>query len=161
MPLDERTNYYVPAFAKKVPGVIEGEQMKILSKTGGNPQEQDMTGWGEKWSNDAQLWWTGAKPGDRLVLDLPVAKAGSYQLLAQFTKAVDYGIVQLSLDGEKLGEPMDLYHAGVIATGELDLGKRELSAGEHTLTVEITGANPQAVKSYMLGLDYLKLVEAK
>ncbi len=108
--------------------------MKILSKTGGNPQEQDMTDWGEKWSNDAQLWWTGAKPGDRLELALPVAKDGKYQLLAQFTKAVDYGIVQLSLDGEKLGQPIDLYHDGVIPTGELDIGNRQLTAGEHRLS---------------------------
>ncbi len=157
--IEERTNYFTQPAAKKVPGVIEGEQMKILSQTSGNPREQDMTGWGKQWSNDAQLWWTGAKPGDRLELDLPVTKAGKYQLLAQFTKAVDYGIVQLSLDGEKLGQPVDLFHDGVVATGELDLGTHELSAGEHKLAVEITGANPKAVKSYMFGLDYMKLKE--
>jgi hypothetical protein len=161
VPLEERTNYYAQPEPKRISGAVEGEQLKILAKTGGHTQEQDMTGMGESWSNDAQLWWTGAKPGNRLELALPVAKAGKYQLLAQFTKAVDYGIMQLSLDGAKLGEPVDFYHDGVIATGEMDLGTRELSAGEHKLTVEITGANPQAVKSYMLGLDYLKLVEAK
>ena len=161
VPVAERTNYYAPVAAQRVSGVIEGEQMKILSQTSGNPQEQDMTGWGEQWSNDAQLWWTGAKPGDRLELDLPVAKAGKYQLLAQFTKAVDYGIVQLTLDGEKLGQPVDLFHDGVIATGELDFGTHELSTGEHKLAVEITGANPKAVKSFMFGLDYMKLKEVK
>ena len=36
-------------------------------------------------------------------------------------------------------------------------GERQLTAGEHRLTVEITGANPEAVKSYMFGLDYLWL----
>jgi hypothetical protein len=82
-------------------------------------------------------------------------------LLAQLTKAVDYGIVQLSLDGEKLGPPVDLFHDGVIPTGELDLGTHALSAGEHKLAVEITGANPKAVKSFMVGLDYVKLVEVK
>ena len=56
---------------------------------------------------------------------------------------------------------VDLFHKGVIATGELDLGTRELSTAEHKLTVEITGANPQAVKSFMFGLDYVKLVEVK
>ena len=81
--------------------------------------------------------------------------------MAQFTKAVDHGIVQLALDGQKLGDPIDFYHDGVIATGELDLGAHRLNTGEHGLSVEITGANPKAVKSYMFGLDYLKLVEAK
>ena len=161
VPAEDRTNYYAQPEPKRIPGATEGEQLKILSQTGGHTQEQDMTGMGESWSNDAQLWWTGAKPGDRLELALPVTKAGKYQLLAQFTKAVDYGILQLSLDGEKLGEPVDFYHDGVIATGETDLGTHQLSAGEHKLTIEITGANPKAVTSYMFGLDYVKLVEAK
>jgi hypothetical protein len=161
VPVEARTNYYAQTGAKKIPGFFEGEQLKILSQTGGNPQEQDMTAWGETWSNAAQLWWTGAKPGAKLELALPVAKAGKYQLLAQLTKAVDYGIVQLSLDGEKLGPPVDLFHDGVIPTGELDLGTHALSAGEHKLAVEITGANPKAVKSFMVGLDYVKLVEVK
>ena len=95
------------------------------------------------------------------MLALPVEKAGNYQLRVQLTKAVDYGIVQLSLDGKKLSGPIDLYNNGVVATGELDLGRHELSAGEHKLTVAITGANEKAVKSYMFGLDYLKLVEAR
>ena len=159
--VDERTNYFVLPAVKKVPGLIEGEQMKILAHTGGNPQEQDMSGWGETWSNGAQLWWTDAKPGDRLELVLPVAKAGHYRLLAQFTKAVDYGIVQLWLDGEKLGPPMDLFHDGVIATGELELGTHVLAVGPHIFSAEITGANPNAVKSFMFGLDYVKLVEVK
>ena len=159
--VETRTNYFAQPAVKKVPGVIEGEQLKIIAHTGGDPQVQDMSAWGEQWSNEAQLWWTGAKPGDKLELALPVAQTGKYQLHAQFTKAIDYGIVQLSFDGEKLGRPIDLFHDGVIPTGELDLGARGLSAGEHRLTVEITGANLKAVKSFMAGLDYLKLAEVK
>ena len=44
---------------------------------------------------------------------------------------MDYGIVQLSLDGDKLGTPIDLFNNSVIPTGELDLGTRDLAAGEH------------------------------
>jgi hypothetical protein len=161
VPLHDRTGYFVQPVYQKIPGVIEGEQMRVLSKTGGDPQEQDMTAWGEKWSHDAQLWWINAKPGNELMLALPVEKAGKFKLLARLTKAVDYGIVQLILDGRKIGEPVDLYNDGVIPTGELDLGAYDLSAGEHKLTVLITGANEKAVKSYMFGLDYVKLVEAK
>jgi hypothetical protein len=160
VPLSERTNYFVQLAAKKIPGVTEGEQMKVLSKTGGNVQEQDMTPFGEKWSNDAHLWWTGAKPGDKVELALPVEKSGKFKILAQLTKAVDYGVAQLSLDGRKLGEPVDLYHDGVVATGEIDFGTLPLTAGEHKLMIEIIGANPKAVKSYMVGLDYVKLAEA-
>jgi len=161
VPLAERVHYYVqPPPKKPLTGVIEGERMKILAKTGGDPQEQDMAGFGENWSNGAHLWWIGAKLGDQLTLALPVEKSGRYKLLAQLTKAIDYGIVQLSLDGEKVGQPIDLFNDGVIATGELDFDTHELSAGEHKFGVEITGANEKAVKSYMFGLDYVKLVPA-
>ena len=156
--LPERAAYYVQPVARKKPGVFEGESLKILSKTAGTLHEQDMTGFGEAWSNDAHLWWIDAKPGDRLVLALPVEQAGRYKLTAQLTKAVDYGIVQMALDGQKLGPPLDLFNHGVIATGELDLGTHDLAAGEHQLSVEILGANEQAVRSYMFGLDYVKLV---
>jgi hypothetical protein len=161
VPLNERTGYYVQPVTQKKPGVIEGESLKVLSKTAGNPHEQDMTGFGTQWSNDAHLWWIEAKPGDKLELALPVAKAGKYQLLAQLTKAVDCGIVQLSLDGQKLGAPIDLFNNSVIATGELDFGTHELTAGEHKLAIVITGANEKAVKAYMFGLDYVKLMEVK
>jgi len=143
-----------------VKGVIEGEKLKVLSKTGGNAQEQDMTGFPGQWSNDAHLWWVEAKPGDKLDLALPVKEAGKHRLGAQMTKAPDYGIVQLYLDGQKLGGPIDLYHASVIPTGPHSLGVQELTAGEHKFTVEITGANAKAIKSYMFGLDYLKLEPA-
>ena len=161
VPLAERTNYFAAPFTKKIPGLIEGERMKILSQTGGTPQEQDMTPWAGKWSNDAQLWWSGAKPGDQLALLLPVEKSGRFKILVQFTRAVDYAMVQLRIDGEKMGEPLDLYHDGVMATGELSLGTRELSAGDHQLTVEIIGANVRALKSFMVGLDYVKCVAAQ
>ena len=158
-PLSERVGYWNDADLQtfKVKGALEGESLNVLSKTGGNAAEQDMSGFEGDWSGGAHLWWTGAKPGDKLELALPVAKAGRYQLTAQLTKAIDYGIVQLSLDGQPLGKPIDLFHDGVIATGALDFGSHELSAGVHKLGIEIVGANAKAVKSYMFGLDYVKL----
>ena len=77
-----------------------------------------------KWKNDEQLWWTGAKPGDKLDLALPVEPAGKYEVSVSLTKARDYGIVQFSLDGKKAGEPIDLYNAGVVPTGPISLGTR-------------------------------------
>ncbi len=155
--VDQRKGYWTPIEVFKIKGAIEGETLAILSKTGGNTTIQDMSGWGEVWSNEAQLWWTGAKPGNTLELALPVEKAGTYRLSMQLTKAIDYGIVQLSLDDKKLGNPIDLFNNGVIATGPIDLGTHELAQGRHVLKVEIIGANEKAVKSYMFGLDYVKL----
>ncbi len=160
LPVTERAGYWTDIQTTKVKGALEGERLKILSKTGGNPHEQDMSMFGNGWSNDAHLWWVQAKPGDQLDLALPVEKEGRYKLIVQFTKARDYGIVQLSLDGQKLGEPIDLYNSGVVAAGPLALGTQNLTAGQHKLRVEITGANPKAAKAYMFGLDYVKLEAA-
>jgi len=158
VPLSQRVGYWTPVESSKVKGAIEGERMKILGKTGGNPQEQDMAGFGDKWSNDAHLWWIEAKPGNREVHSVPRLKAGKYKLTLHMTKARDYGIVQLWLDGSKLGEPVDLYNPDVVPTGPEDFGVHELSAGEHKLTVEIVSANDKAINAYMFGLDYVMLV---
>ncbi len=142
-----------------VEGAIEGEGLKILEKTGdGTTEAQNAPE--HKWSGSQQVWWKDGKPGDTLVLALPVEKAGKYKLSAALTKAIDYGIVQLSLDGKKLGEPIDLINSGVV-TKLYDLGTHDLTSGEHRLSIEITGTNPKAIKRHMFGIDYLKLDPVK
>jgi len=158
-PIEQRKGYWGPIKIFKVKDALEGEKIRILAKTSGNARRQDMSGYGGKWSDEAHLWWTDAKPGDTLDLAVSVQKAGTYRLKMQLTKAIDYGIVQLYLDGEKLGKPIDLFNNGVIATGVLDMGIHQLDKGEHKLRFEIVGANEKAVKNYMLGLDYIKLEE--
>ena len=143
---------------ERVPGALEGESLKILSKTG-NAGPQKMTMWKDgTWSGGEQLWWTGAKPGDRLTVALPVNIPGTYTIEAVLSRAPDYGVVRFLVDGQPLSDKqIDLFGSKVTNTTPLALGERELSAGEHRLTVEITGANPEAAKSYMVGIDYFWL----
>jgi hypothetical protein len=131
--------------------------MQILATSGGTAHEQEMDGFEGHWSNDSQLWWTGGKPGDTLDLALPVKTAGTYKLTVQLTKARDYGIVQVLLDGKPLGEPIDLYDPKVTLAAPFVSEPVALSAGDHKLTFQITGANEHAVKSHMVGIDYVKL----
>lgn len=160
VPVAQRKGYWTPVEIYKVEGAVEGERLPVLKRTAGNTTAQHMYGYGPDWSNESHLWWTGAKPGDTLELALPVMTTGLHRLKMQLTKAVNYGIVQLYLNGEKLGEPIDLYNNGVIATGALDMGIHELTRGGHILKIEIVGTNPNAVKSYMFGLDYVLLENA-
>jgi hypothetical protein len=142
---------------------MEAGGFKVLGEPPGDVQTQELGQFrGGKWDKDDHLWWTGAKPGDKLVLVVPVKEAGRYRLSAVLTKARDYGIVQISLDGRKLGEPIDLYNPDVVPTmPPVSLGAHELTAGEHKLTVEITGANSKAVKAYMFGIDRVLLEPEK
>jgi hypothetical protein len=153
-PIDPKTG--------KVQDALEGESLKVLSETGGATGNQNMGGFKKDvWSGTDHLWWTGAKPGDKLELELPVAKSGKYSLELVMTQARDYGIVQLSLDGRPLGPPFDMFNQPeVITTGVLDFPDLELTAGPHKLGIEIVGAHPEAVKAYMFGLDYARLSPA-
>lgn len=149
----DRTNWYVQAVPVKRPeGWFEGETA-VVTKTAGTAAPQSL---GDRWSAESQLWWTDAKPGDVLTIEMPLKKAGKYELEMAFTKAIDYGIVQLALDGEKLGGPIDFYNDGIQHTGPVSFGIVDLKAGKHVLTATIVGANEKAVKSYMFGLDYVR-----
>ena len=148
------------AGAIKVEGAIEGETMKVLSVTGGVTKSQGMGNYkNSRWSGNDHLWWSGAKVGDVLTLALPVEAKGNYAIKAVLTKARDYGIVEISLDGKPLPDgKIDLFNTpDVINSGELDWGTHELDKGEHKLEVKSLGSNPQAQSGHMFGLDYVKL----
>ncbi len=142
----------------KVSGAIEGESLKIVDKSG-SVTSQDMREFAkDRWSGNDHLWWRGGKPGDRLKLEIEVSESAEYELQLALTRARDYGIVQLYWDEEKLGDPIDLFNEpDVLTTGLLSFGTRKIEQGTHYLTIEITGANPKAVKSYMFGLDFVWL----
>ena len=151
VPAAERWGYCVR------PPTVAGGYL-VLERSGGAVSTQDMRSFGQGvWSGDDQLWWTGGKPGDRLDVELPVKKAGKYALSVRLTKAADYGIVQPFLDGKKVGPEIDLYNDGVILTEPIRLGTAELAEGPHRLSFEIVGANAQAIKKYMFGLDRVVL----
>ena len=158
--LQSRTTDAGSGPSAKIEGALEGEDLKVLAIKGGNAKPQAMGGFGNEWSNAKQLWWTGAKPGATLTLELPVAEKGKYQILGALTKARDYGIIDVSLDGKAVGSDYDCFNGPkVIHTDELDWGTHDLDKGPHKLQFIIKGANAGALKSYMVGLDYVRLVK--
>jgi hypothetical protein len=148
-----------PPRTQRVPGGIEGESLRVLGASGGKTSRQDMEAFkAARWSGGQQLFWIGAQPGDRLELELEVPQSGAFELTACFTKARDYATIELKLDGQPLGQPLDLFHpTDVVTTGAVSLGSRPLTAGKHVLVLEITGANAAAQPLYRVGLDYLRL----
>lgn len=139
----------------KVAQAIEGERVRA-NVTAGQARNQPMNHFaGGRWSGDGQLWWTGAKPGDRLTLELDALRDIEAVEVAM-TCARDYGVIELQIDGQPLGDAIDLYNPEVISTGLLEFKTPGLKAGKHRLTFEILGANPKAAKAYMFGLDFIR-----
>jgi hypothetical protein len=153
--IDEKTG--------RVADAIEGEAVRVLKVSAGKTAVQKMGGFKkDRWSGDAQLFWTGSKAGETLTLELEVGAAGTYDVSAVMTMAGDYATVQFVVDGKPLGEPLDLYNSpDVITSGVVKLGTVELKEGSHHLSIRITGANPAAAPKFMVGLDYLLLKPTK
>ncbi len=143
----------------RVAGAIEAETLTYYV-SGGNARPQDMRGFSlDRWSGQSQLWWTGAQPGDSLTMELPEF-SGTVDIEIVLTGAKDYGIVQLYLDDQPLGTPIDLYQRDVKTTGVLKFSQRKVDGNQHTLGVKITGSNPSAIKSFMFAIDYVRVKQA-
>lgn len=109
---------------------------------------------GARWSNGAQLFFQPKAAGKKVTLKLPVKTAGKYDLSGALTKAPDYGITTFALDGKQLGAATDGYNAGGVVVAPVKFGQHQLSAGDHTLTITVTGKNA-ASKGFFAGLDFL------
>jgi hypothetical protein len=140
----------------RVPGAIEGEGLSIRQVQGGTAV-QDWVGL----SGEQHLWWhAGLQPGHQLTVTFPAPRAGRYRVLGHFLSARDYGIHQLAINGRNAGAPIDFYNHEVQPTGERDFGIFDLRTVDNELTVTVVGANPKAHRSFMFGLDYLRLEPA-
>lgn len=163
-PLPEKANQplrlrYEKPPALQVAGAIEGENLEVVNVSGGTIETQNIPQF--RWSNDRQLWWINGSPGDELELDFPVDEAGSYRVVANLTKAADYGMVEILVNGKPADqEAYDRFHS-TVDHDKIDLGTFDLSEGKNSLVFRIVGTNPQAIKKYMVGLDYLLLEQAE
>jgi hypothetical protein len=138
-------------------GVLEAEDLRVLSCSGGSHQRQDMGQFERQFSQDGMQWWWDGKLGDALVLVLPVPAAGRYRVSAAFGQADNSGRVQLSIGGTRVGTPFDGYSARTQASGPILLGEVTLAAGDHELRLELDGSNERAQPGHQVGLDYLRL----
>ncbi|HEY3558057.1 MAG TPA: DUF2961 domain-containing protein [Kribbella sp.] len=136
---------------------LEGEAMlpPVSSTVAVDPQGNCC---GVSWSGGAQAWIHGAKAGDKAVLGFSVPTTGSYQASTVLTKAADYGIIDVQLDGNT-PVSFDGYQASGVGTQKVDLGNVQLTAGTHQLAVTLTGKNAAAI-GYLAGVDVVNLTLA-
>jgi D-alanyl-D-alanine carboxypeptidase len=131
-------------------GVVEGEALQIIGLTAGSVEIQDFANLSKKF----QLWWRGAKEGDRLMLRFEVPHRGRYAVDGEFCRAADYGDVTLQLGSiqKRLS-----FRAAQLGWDRIALGREILAGGPHDLTVTAHGSAGQNGITCHLGLDSLRL----
>jgi hypothetical protein len=144
----------------QVTGLIEAESLLAASSvSAGALHVQQMTEWESDsagWGAGAHLWWVEASPGARLTIPLRVEKAGTRELIGYFTRARDYGDVQVSVNGRALSPIVRGYAPAVEPTGPVSFGRVPFRAGINQLVVEIVGKDPRAQgysNGYLVGID--------
>lgn len=141
------------SFARK--NAVEIENILPSEITGGLQYDrQDMRGFPDGvWSCGRQMTLFAGKTGDSASFELSPAEEGVYSLSLFATKANDYGIMEVSLNG---GKPVrvDCYFTDVVNSGEIVLGEAETKDGKIIMTVRIAGKNEKS-RGTLLGLDYL------
>ncbi|MBX3444945.1 MAG: protein kinase [Planctomyces sp.] len=139
--------------------ILEAEAVWDLTPPGGIVEVQEMKGWPlDAWSGDQQLIWMDGRPGDRIELPFEVVRSGPAQIDVKFTRAEDYQIVDVDVDGKKLAGPIDLYTpVGVMRLGARLRSQPHLDAGPHVLGITVAGGNPAAKHARIVGIDFIRV----
>jgi hypothetical protein len=134
-------------------GKIEGEFLEVMTCNSGtaSPQSGNFG-----WSRDSQLWWRNAETGSELITKFILNKTGKFKVSAQLTKAIDYGIIQFSINGIPVGSKFDGFIEDGVKPVQVELGTQVLSEGENILSLKILGANKNAKPGNMAGIDWLQ-----
>ena len=159
---DETRNRLRAALDPAPGGLIEAEDLPVIAKS------REFSFWlqpasgfrGGNWSKDDHMFAHGTVDGDWIEFRLPVQEPGRYALELFLTKAADYGIVAVSVNGTRLGT-FDLWHGrGVVPTGALKLSDVELGGSEDVLRVAVEGKNPNASSPFFqFGIDGIRIGE--
>jgi hypothetical protein len=158
-PAKDRRQDKRPTTAATIPGAIEVEKMKILSKAGSlntSTQTNYLFAQGQ-WSGGAQLFVRAQKPGEFIELLVADNVAGAKKIVLHATKAPDYGTLRFTINGKAAGT-FDGHAAAVQLSGPIELGVFEPVDGKLVLRAEVTGANDHASGGrYLFGLDCVVL----
>jgi hypothetical protein len=134
--------------------MIEGENLTRFSKASdGSVVNQPMAGW----SGNAHIWWRPLSADQSLTLPMEVKEAGSYDILFLLTRAPEYGIYQVEINGRSVLGPIDLYSDTQIVQEYL-ISDQKLEAGTYNLVVKNRGRNPLS-SGYHFGLDGYLLIK--
>jgi len=158
-PWDRSMDKPEPSFKVNLPGLMEAEALKVVSRTASSVKPQPMRRFGRRWSGDSQLvWWGKLTKGDLLVLEVPIPETGQYEVQLFTSRAHDYGIFSFRMDDGPASDPVDIYDPKLQAPTACKLKPVKLSRGKHQLKIECHGKNPKSVNT-LIGIDYIVLAK--
>jgi CubicO group peptidase (beta-lactamase class C family) len=131
-------------------GNVEGEALDIAHWSGGEVRFQHIQQLSRGW----QLWWTGAKDNQRLLLRLAVPTRGRYAIEGTFARNRDYGDATFALGNLRTRLS---FRADKLVWETMALGEASLEAGVHELAVTAHGNAGDGDLFCHLGLDVLRL----
>lgn len=145
--------------------IVQGKDMIATARTSGGKIELQK---GYDWTGEGQILFLPSDEKPSLELDFTVDKEELRGLVLRFTKAPDYGIYRIFLDGKDVTKledypdwsskgAMDFYDEG-IEVKDYYLGSYVLAPGKHTFRFACVGKNPFS-KGKLLGLDSVRLRE--
>lgn len=133
------------------PGTAEGIWAQVIGTRDCDYRPQDL---GPAYSGGHQFWVQPSARNAWVDVAIEIPRAGSYEIVAKYTKSWDYARIQAFLDGKPLGPVVDTYAPSVVPGDPLTLGKLDLTAGRHVLRFQAVENNPQS-KGYLMGIDHV------
>jgi serine/threonine protein kinase/WD40 repeat protein len=144
-------------------GVHEAENLPVVDSRHCSAKPQPTGYWtrpDRRWSNGAHLFCKCTQQGAFAELEVTVPATAEYQLEIYFTRAPDYGQVQVAIDGKPVGSVFDGFYHEVAPAGQLAVGNVDLRQGTHRLRFTSVGKNERSTGWHM-GVDCLELVPVR
>lgn len=138
-----------PALTPAGPGTLELKAADLQPKDVRGPIPEVRGG------RHPQLIFAPGKAGDQFALDLPVEKAGTYELRLVITRAQDYGTFSVKIGDTACS--IDGSGPGVSRSNPIPCGKVRLHAGLNRIVISATG-HDSASSGLLIGLNTIQLV---
>ncbi|MBX9694436.1 MAG: hypothetical protein K2Z81_18765 [Cyanobacteria bacterium] len=134
---------------------VEGEDLVKAGKiqtSSGKAVVQRMNNFGQGWSQNEQLFWTGGAVGATLDLIVEVPVAATYAVELYMTRAPDYADFLMEIDGKPSSLKFSGYTPNVMSPNPMQVGNFPLQSGMRKLSLLIVGKYPQGT-GYLVGID--------
>ncbi len=158
--LDRRSKEIRDRQTRRVEGAIELEDLKPTARSeglSGGRQVPHARFHPDRFSGRAHYFVSGRRTGDFVEFTIP-EQYKPRRVVLHLVRSFDFGIVQLSVNGRKVGSPIDLYESDPATISQVDLGEVTPAGNTITLRVELVDRNPQSRGSgTFFGLDCVEL----